>query len=63
MIPPQTPPQTSVQTISAKNHGVNENVEKKNATRKKPSSRSARVSAALRAIAIADVNENGIKKI
>ena len=52
-----------MQTISAKNHGVNENVEKKNATRKKPRSRSARVSAALRAIAIADVEKNGLKKI
>ena len=63
MIPPQTPPHASMQTISAKNHGVNENVEKKNATRKKSRSRSARVSAALRAIAIADVEKNGIKKI
>ena len=62
MIPPQTPPHTSMQTISAKNHGVNENVEK-NATRKKPRSRSARVSEALRAIAIADVSANGLKKI
>ena len=62
MIPPQTPPHASMQTISAKNHGVNENVEKI-ATRKKSISRSARVSAALRAIAIADVEKNGIKKI
>ena len=62
MIPPQTPPHASMQTISAKNHGVKNNG-KKNATRKKPRSRSARVSEALRAIAIADVNENGIKKI
>ena len=63
MIPPQTPPQTSWWTIAAKNHGVNENVEKKNATRKKSRSRCARVSEALRAIAIADVEKNGIKKI
>jgi len=45
--------------LAKRNHGV----KKKNEISKKSRSRSARVSAALRAIAEADIKKNGIKKI